>query len=1135
MIARERLAVGRSGSRVLRVLAACFLAWAWAGGSRGAEDRAGPEPAWPSREAVRRDPGLIVTPGHVFDPLLDPLPPGGSWPAGGPASPSRLGGVWLLVQFEGPQRRAEDAEALRDAGAVAEARVPNAAWLVRADEAAVGRIRALRGLRWLGPYRPSYRVHPELLRLAPGGEPVDLFVTFFPEERASDYGDEIASAPGVADVRPLTRVAADGPDRIRLRVDGARLGEVLAVLARLGGVRLIEHAPPLAVQNDRAVPWHQTATAIGDRDLTQKVHGKGVVGYRQIVAVADTGLENDSCYFRYGSGLEDVTYCRHVLDTDSPNFQIYDPCNKVIAIYRSSALAICYYDIQHGTVVAGTIAGDSHLDDAGSECGEPCLAAICEEAVPGEPVLRLTGRTPSEHHQSGDGMAPGAQLVIQDYGTATGALEILDPAASLAQAWNSGARTQCNAWGEISMNCITNPDYDLRSALIDGFTFAHRTMSVIFAAGNEGGCGAQSLAGAGSVALNTITVGWATGPDGNDVSPSSSKGPTLDGRLEPDLVALGDLASAGTTSPRPAIEGGDPGDQDCGQTWGGGTSFASGVVAGLAALVGQYFEDGYYPTGRPTRGFWAVPGIPLADQPELSGKCASEPSLCDPGDSFSPTNALVKAVLLNATRSLDGANTGDTNGVRKPRPTFGQGWGSPILDDVLFFAGDPTRPGERTGLRVLTDTPNGVDGAFPLKDQRESVVEGFTPCFTGAFEDEIKYWAVPDVRAGEPLVATLVWSHPEPDSIAFPLENDLDLELIGPDPATGDPDDLFVWRPNPAVAYSGPSGERDGWVQTETLRALGEGKTCHGAPGPPVCSPPLPPASWPLYESADHVNNVEQIALRASDVVGGTYYVRVLNWRIDGSGFYRDGAPDLERETPVDLGHDEFTGGEQGFALFLSGKLGGCFPPAATITSVSPGTEVCVGETVTFEGAGAGEGPLALEWDFDYDGAAFDVMAAGSPVSHAYGAPGTYTVALRVTDSCPDPGPQTAMDTVLVTVLESAVGEVSDTRSGEPPLRVAPRGTAVTVEREAPAAAYNVYADRIGSWYAPARATGSLCHVPAWTDNGDGTVTLDYAVPTGSWIVVTASDRCGEGPDGRDSTGRERTTLGTWALCGPAP
>ena len=102
--------------------------------------------------------------------------------------------------------------------------------------------------------------------------------------------------------------------------------------------------------------------------------------------------------------------------------------------------------------------------------------------------------------------------------------------------------------------------------------------------------------------------------------------------------------------------------------------------------------------------------------------------------------------------------------------------------------------------------------------------------------------------------------------------------------------------------------------------------------------------------------------------------------------------------------------------------------------------------------------------------------------------PGEHQVKAIVTDSCADPGPQRCEVTRTVTVLSSEPpGEVSG--RGEPRLRVAPRGTAVLVEGDPEVTAYNVYADAIGSWYGPTAASGSVCGIAEWTDNGDGTVT----------------------------------------------
>jgi hypothetical protein len=116
--------------------------------------------------------------------------------------------------------------------------------------------------------------------------------------------------------------------------------------------------------------------------------------------------------------------------------------------------------------------------------------------------------------------------------------------------------------------------------------------------------------------------------------------------------------------------------------------------------------------------------------------------------------------------------------------------------------------------------------------------------------------------------------------------------------------------------------------------------------------------------------------------------------------------------------------------------------------------------------------------------------------------------------------------------LAGTVGEVSDVLAGEPPLLVEEGDVpGLMIEKEPAATAYNVYADSLGSWYSPTPGEGTVCGITTWTDNQDGTVTLDYELPAGSWVLVTASDPCREGPAGADSGGAERFGIGSWHDC----
>ena len=97
-----------------------------------------------------------------------------------------------------------------------------------------------------------------------------------------------------------------------------------------------------------------------------------------------------------------------------------------------------------------------------------------------------------------------------------------------------------------------------------------------------------------------------------------------------------------------------------------------------------------------------------------------------------------------------------------------------------------------------------------------------------------------------------------------------------------------------------------------------------------------------------------------------------------------------------------------------------CASISASISSISPSNEVTLGTEQTFNGSGSGEGTLTYEWDFSYDGITFNSEGTGSSLLHTFDSTGTFTVALRVTDSCSKPSYQQAITTASVTINPSS-------------------------------------------------------------------------------------------------------------------
>jgi hypothetical protein len=435
-----------------------------------------------------------------------------------------------------------------------------------------------------------------------------------------------------------------------------------------------------ALLNDTTIWVGQSGLEAG---MTTPVFDHGIHGEGQVVGYIDTGIDADMCYFRDATrGLPPTNACNGGTAVDTAQ-------RKVIGVdFLASAectggIASTEWDTQgHGSHVGGTIAGDNLAN----------------------PIA----------HDPGDGMAPGAKLVVQDAGFRTDncgdlpgiGCPVVDLKPIFQQAYTQGARIHTNSWGD-NENAAVQSNYSAASEDVDRFMFDHPDFLVLFAAGNAGP-GTGSV-GSPSTNKNGISVGATLrATSANSMASFSSCGPTADGRIKPDLTMPG----SGIVSARNDT---NVASSNCATTTMSGTSMASPAAAGMAALARQYYTDGFYPTGAAVTA-----------------------------NRFTPSAALVKATLLNSTRTMTGTGT-------TPAPGNCQGWGRVLLDDALFFTGQP-----RT--LFVADDPGFAQGAA-----------GQTRTFTV------------QVAAGQPLRVTLAWTDfPSTPAAGVNLVNDLDLVVSGP-------------------------------------------------------------------------------------------------------------------------------------------------------------------------------------------------------------------------------------------------------------------------------------------------------------------------------------------------------------------
>jgi hypothetical protein len=486
-------------------------------------------------------------------------------------------------------------------------------------------------------------------------------------------------------------------------------------MRKLFAVLLIAALPVSA--NEVSYRSLQSGSANGATPLYDHgIHGEG-----QIIAVLDTGVDINSCYFAEGdnapppfnTGSSQGGLDWENVDLTRRKIVAYDylySCDQYPNAQGcdQAGLAGSFDNHGHGTHTASIAAGDK-----------------------GVPLL----------HDFADSLAPGAKLVVQDGGYTGGDACTQFPGVGcpasitpvLDQAYKQGARIHSNSWGDRQGRLTAPPtaNYPPTAYDLDAFVWSHPDMLVVFNTGNLGVASAtprSSLSAPGS-AKNTLQIGGTrTGTrDDDTLATFTLFGPTRDGRIKPDLVAPARVISGSRE-----IDG-DP--STCDAAWQDGTSFAAPTAAAAAALVRQYYTDGFYPTGAAT-----------------------------PTNAFTPSAALLKATMIASARAVPLRGNILTNGkvAALPVPSIEQGWGFPVLDDALYFPGD-------TRQTHVVDRPLSAG----LSDGESATVRL-------------------NVKAGTPLKAVLVWTDP-PGHIAGAsdtapqLVNDLDLSVTG---VTATPDRL---------------------------------------------------------------------------------------------------------------------------------------------------------------------------------------------------------------------------------------------------------------------------------------------------------------------------------------------------------
>ncbi|MER9353628.1 S8 family serine peptidase [Mesorhizobium sp. M0514] len=552
-----------------------------------------------------------------------------------------------LVQFVGPIKKAW-LSAVRGAGGEIVAPWSGFTMVVRLDLKSVSKVAALPSVRWMGHLPYSARLSPQATGRKEGKpDPLTPRSQYLPGAYVIQFFRRDLAEKALPKVRRLGFEILDFPPRSPVMIVRAkasskgkddRLEVRLRDLSRVHGVRNIAPQSVRRTTNDQAAVIMGSAASLAAANAS----GLGLAGAGEIIAVCDTGLDNGD-----PKTIHPDFKGRVVAVKSYPMGAYYAPYVK----NPGSDDGPADLNSGHGTHTSGSVLGDgtgsTNLPGlVGPVRGLSYKAKLVFQAVEQE----MKWKDPSFNEKPGRYLLSGLPADLKTL---------------FAWAYQQGARVHSNSWGGGDPGA-----YDDQCQQLDQFVWDHPDFCILFAAGNDGSDrNGDGVVDPGSVtspgtAKNCITVGasennrpgspgtygkyWPAdypspplhndplADNPNEMAAFSSRGPTADNRIKPDVVAPGTYI----LSTRSRVVASNQ--------WGygrfgssslymldSGTSMATPLTAGAVGLIREYLRK--------------------------------------KANITSPSAALLKATLIAGAVSLNGTQ----------RPNNDEGHGRVNLDAVL--------------------------------------------------------------------------------------------------------------------------------------------------------------------------------------------------------------------------------------------------------------------------------------------------------------------------------------------------------------------------------------------------------------------------------------------------------------------